>query len=118
MRARRAEDAAVTAFFVAGLRAEDGTEEEAYAAIRAGAQAFTGVRPRERRIDKLMCRRGGLDCEAQVGRLDPIEGAIVTAILDLGTQRPFLIYCRSPESGGPDTQILVRSVYSVTEFTT
>jgi hypothetical protein len=106
----------VTAFFLAGL--QDGTEEEAYAAICAGAEACTGVRPRERRIYKLTCRRGGLDCEVEVGRPDPIDGAIVMAILDLGTHRPFTIYCRSPQSGGPETQILVRSVCSVTEFTT
>jgi hypothetical protein len=107
----------VTAFFVPELSAPDITQEEEYAALVAATEAFTGMRPRKRRIHKLHCRRGHVDCEAEVGRVDPIEGGIVVAILDLGTRQPFVIHCRAPQNGGSGSQILVRSVYSVTEFT-
>lgn len=107
----------MTAFFVPELGSSDGTAEEAYAGIRADAEALTGLTPRKRRIQKVMCRRGGVDCEAEVGLPDPIEGATVLAILDLGKRLPFVIRLGSPDGGAASTQVIVNSVYSVTEFT-
>jgi hypothetical protein len=105
----------MTAFFVPGLDI-GASEEDIYAGFRRTAQARTGHEPLEGRIFRLSCRRGGLDCVAEVGKPDPICGQTVLAILDLGRTRPYVINCGSP--GRPVTQVLVeKPVYGVTEFT-
>ena len=106
----------MTTFFIPDLGLDGASAEDAYADIRRTAHARTGYEPRADRIFKLWCRYGGLDCEAEVGKPDPVSGQTVLAILDLGRHAPYLIYCGSP--GGPRSQIIVQKpVYAVTEFT-
>ena len=105
----------MTAFFVPGLDV-GASEEDVYSDFRRTAQARSGHAPLEGRIFKLTCRRGGVDCVAEVGKPDPICGHTVLAILDLGRTRPYVINCGSP--GGRVTEVLVeKPVYGVTEFT-
>ena len=105
----------MTAFFIPELDPDGPSEADVYAAIRLSARAHTGHDPQSERIFKLWSRRGGLDCEAEVGRPDPVCGETVLAILDLGRHEPYLIQCGSPGDRG--RQVLVRKpVYSTTEF--
>jgi hypothetical protein len=107
----------MTAFFIPELGLEGASAEHAYAGIRRAAQAHTGYEPQARRIFKLWCRRDGVDCEAEVGKPDPVTGQMVLAILDLGRHGPYLIDFGSPT--GARTQLMVpKPVYEVTEFTT
>ena len=55
----------------------------------------TGHAPQAERIFKLWYRRDGVDCEAEVGKPDPICGHQVLAILDLGRHDPYLVDCAS-----------------------
>jgi len=106
----------MTTFFVPALGLDGANAEDAYAGMRRAAQARTGHAPQPDRIFKLWCRRGGVDCEAEVGKPDPVSGQTVLAILDLGRHDPYLIDCGSPD--GPRTQVIVhKPVYAVTEFT-
>ena len=68
------------------------------------------------RISKLWWRRGGVDCEAEVGKPDPVSGQPVLAILDRGRHGPYVVECGPP--GGPVTQFVVeKPVYAATAFT-
>ena len=105
----------MTAFFVPELGKNEG-EEEVYDRIKRAAQAETGHAPQEERIWKLWSRRDGVDCEAEVGKPDPMCGETVRAIFDLGRHSPYLIHCGSP--GEPPKQVIVgKPVYGVTAFT-
>ena len=106
----------MTSFFIPELDPHGASEEAVYAGIRKLAQARTGHEPGAERIFKLLCRREGVDCEAEVGKPDPVCGKTVLAIVDLGRHRPYLIHCGSPGEGS--TQVVVeKPVYAVTEFT-
>jgi hypothetical protein len=104
------------AFFIPERCLDGASEEDVYTAIRRSAVARTGHEPEGCRIFKLWSRRGGIDCEAEVGKPDPVGGHTVVAILDLGRHDPYLIECRSA-SGMPAQLIVEKPVYSVTEFT-
>jgi hypothetical protein len=105
----------MTGFFVPELAGDQAREEAVYAGLCRDAQAHSGHVPAAGRIFRLWSRRGGVDCETEVGQPDPICGKTVLAILDLGRGRPYLICCGTP--GGPTTQLSVaRPVYAVTEF--
>jgi hypothetical protein len=105
----------MTTFFIPGLGRDEASNEDVYADFRRAAEARTGHQPRADRIFKLSCRRGGLDCEIEVGEPDPVVGRTVLAILDLGRSHPYVVGCGSPS--GPIEQIVVeKPVYSVTEF--
>jgi hypothetical protein len=105
----------MTTFFIPDHAPGGTSEKDAYAAIRKLAQTHTGHEPQEERIFKLWCRRGGVDCEAEVGKPDPVCGETVIAIVDLGRHCPYLIHCGSP--GGRITQVIVeKPVYAVTAF--
>lgn len=105
----------MTAFFIPELEKHE-AEEEVYASIKKAAKTETGHQPQEDRIWKLWSRRDGRDCEAEVGKPDPVCGETVRAIFDLGRHSPYLIHCGSP--GGPPKQVIVgKPVYGVTEFT-
>jgi hypothetical protein len=105
----------MTAFFIPELGLDGVSAEDAYTAIRRAARARTGHVPQGTRIFKLWCRRGGVDCVAEVGKPDPVGGQTVLAILDLGRHSPYLIECCS--SSGPRAQHIVeKPVYAVTEF--
>src|SRR3954454_24556198 len=99
------EEAPMTSFFIPGLGKNGCSEEDVYAEFRRAARVTTGHEPREERIFKLSCRRGGHDCEAEVGKPDPVGGETVLAILDLGRLGPYVIGCGSPH--GRIDQIIV-----------
>jgi hypothetical protein len=106
----------MTAFFIPELAPGGANAEDVYDDIRQVAQARTGFEPQEDRIFKLYSRREGVDCEAEVGKPDPICGHTVLAILDMGRRFPYLVQCGC--DGAPTTQVIVdKPVYSVTEFT-
>ena len=65
----------------------------------------------------LWTRRGGVDCIAEVGRLDPLRGGIVIAAFDMGRHQPFVVWCQQ-ELGKGDAvcEVLGCNVYSVLEF--
>jgi hypothetical protein len=103
-----------TSFFIPGVA--PGTDDEARELKRllARAEAATGVEPSSRRIQGLFCRIGGRDCMIEVGRPDPIAGAEVVAIIELGRHLPFGVFtANEPES---PALLVGPSVYSVTEF--
>lgn len=106
----------MTPFFIPELGLDGTSDEAAYAAIRRTARDRTGYEPERARIFKLLCRRGGIDCEAEVGKPDPICGHQVLAILDLGRHDPYLVDCAS--TAGARVQIIVdKPVYAATQFT-
>lgn len=67
-----------------------------------------------RRIRSIACRIGGHDVEIEVGRPDPVNGADVLAILDLGRHQAYDVYT-TDDRDTPTLQIS-RHVYSVTDF--
>ncbi len=105
----------MTPFFIPELDPDGPCEADVYAAIRERASAHTGHEPQTDRIFKLLSRRDGVDCEAEVGQPDPVCGETVFAILDLGRHEPYLIQCGSAGEAG--RHVLVnKPVYSATEF--
>ena len=103
----------MTSFFVPDHPGK-AAAERAYDAIRDAAEATTGYCPTETRIASVACRRDGSDIVAEVGKKVPESKHPVTAILDLGRARPYLIHCGPPDAG---SQMLVeKPVYAVTEF--
>lgn len=105
----------MTAFFIPEIDRHGESDEDVYAGLRKAAFVRTGHEPMADRIFKLWWRRGGSDCEAEVGKPDPVSGNMVLAILDLGRQGPYLVECGSP--GGAITQVVVdKPVYAVTRF--
>jgi hypothetical protein len=103
----------MTGFFIPEL--DRAHEEDVYAGFRRAALAQTGHEPGAQRIFKLWCRRGGVDCEIEVGQPDPVSGKTVLAILDLGRGHAYLISCGSP--GGQFALLSVdKPVYAVTPF--
>jgi hypothetical protein len=103
----------MTAFFIPDL--DGASQEDVYAGMRQAAQDRTGHEPQADRIFKLWSRRDGVDCEAEVGKPDPVCGRTVLAILDLGRHGPYLIDYGSPSGKGAYV-IVDKPVYSVTEF--
>ena len=82
--------------------------------LLARAEASTGVEPSSRRIQGLSCRLQGQDCTIEVGRPDPITGAQVVAIIELGRHLPFGVF--TAEEPNSPALLVGPSVYSVTEF--
>lgn len=104
----------MASFFVPGS-SDAVRAEEAYSTIRALAASATGETPTAHRIESISCRLSGADVVAEVGRKSPAGKSLVTAILDLGRRRPYLIHCGAPDDASG--QILVnKPVYDVTEF--
>jgi hypothetical protein len=91
--------------------------ERTYQLLRQQIEAQMGRPPSQRRIMELWTRRGNLDCVTAVGAPDPIWGDIVTAIFDMGSHQPFIVYRQSPTD--PQQQacdVLGCNAYSVSEF--
>ncbi|MDQ6806699.1 MAG: hypothetical protein M3065_17435 [Actinomycetota bacterium] len=104
----------MTAFFVPGLADAGQEAEDAYAQMRDGVEADTGLRPCGRRILQLWSRRGGVDCRTEVGRPDPVMDGTVLAIFDVGPHQPFVVRVLAPD--GAIYEVLSSHAYSVTEF--
>ena len=74
----------------------------------------TGFPPNERRIWRLACRVGGRDCSIEVGQPDPVDGADVVAILDLGRHLPYGVFTTA--AADAPALLVGKRVYSVTNF--
>jgi hypothetical protein len=91
--------------------------ERTYQQLRRQIELLMGHAPSQRRIKELWTRRGNLDCVTAVGAPDPISGDIVTAIFDMGSHQPFIVYRQHPTD--PQQQscdVLGCNAYSVSEF--
>ena len=104
-------------FFIPPLQDGGAATERTYRELRDEAEAYVGVASNERRIEGVLCRRSGRDCELRVGELDTGNGRTVAAIIQLGrgtyTVHHIAAECRQP----PEPLVLRQSdVYTVTEF--
>jgi hypothetical protein len=104
----------VTTFFIPGMNGVRQATEDAYAEMRRGVEAETGLRLCDRRILQLWSRRGGVDCRTEVGRPDPVNGGTVLAIFDVGPRQPFVVQLDAGQ--GRICEVLSSHAYSVTEF--
>jgi hypothetical protein len=104
----------VTAFFIPGLGELARETEDAYALMRRGVEADTGLHLCERRIRQLWSRRGGVDCLTEVGRPDPVCGGTVLAIFAVGPRQPYVV--RLEDANGGMCEVLSSHAYSVIEF--
>jgi len=104
----------MTHFFVPPLAADDA--ESAYQALRAHAEACTGIPSRDRRIEEIECRQRGVDCRLRVGESDAGNGKIVEAILQLGRDLYTVHHVQSDRALAAPTVLQRTEVYSVTDF--
>lgn len=104
-------------FFLPPLPDGAPSAETAYRDLRDQAEARTGEVSRERRIEGLLCRRSGRDCQLLVGELDADNGRIVTAIIQAGRDA-YTVHHQAPDAGGTSEVMVLRGcdVYAVTEF--
>lgn len=105
-------DSASRSFFLPGVAVEQ--QEREYERLRACASLRAGSKPSAKRIEGLECRLGGSDCAFKVGQLDPVDGAEVVAILDLGRDQPYGIFTTADRDA--PALIVGKPVYSVTQF--
>jgi hypothetical protein len=103
-----------TPFFIPGVVSGTDEEERELARMRKCATAMTGCATGPRRIQCLSCRIGGHDCVVAVGEPDPVDGAAVVAIIELGRHLPFGVF--TDACADEPTLLVGPSVYSVTEF--
>lgn len=102
-------------FFVPAVAGSGPAAERAYLELRHQAESCTGAISRERRIEGVLCRRGGRDFMLRVGELDAGNGQTVAAIFQLGRDTYTVHHLGSSESAEP--LVLHQSaVYSVTDF--
>jgi hypothetical protein len=91
--------------------------EQQYRALRDQAEAHTGEVSRERRIEGLLCRRSGRDCQLRVGEADTGNGQTITAIIQVGRDAYTVHHLAEDPERPLDPVVLRRSdIYSVTEF--
>jgi hypothetical protein len=107
----------MTLFFVPGSSDGPNSHEDRYRDLQRQVELRMGRPPRARRIVELWTRRGARDCITTVGTPDPIYGGIVTAIFDMGSHQPFVVF-HEPGEGAPDAgcDVLGCNAYSVLEF--
>jgi hypothetical protein len=107
----------MAAFFVPPHPGGAPATEPTYRRLRDEAEARTGVVSRERRIEAVLCRRSGRDCQLRVGELDTANGQTVMAIIQLGRGTYTVHHLGLGSAAPPDPLVLQRSeVYTVTEF--
>jgi hypothetical protein len=108
----------MTRFFIPGYEKRRVIGEAVYEGLRHEASDQIGYGAHPRRIQSMLCRRKGQDCNVAVGdRDEAIAGQTVVAILQVG-RNDYTIHCESITAGGaPSTIELDRhSVYSVSDF--
>ena len=107
----------MTAFFIPGIAGDARAIESAYGEMRRQTELELGRRPGSRRIVSLWTRRGGVDCITEVGRLDPLRGGTVIAILDMGPHELFVVWWQQePGCGDAVCEVLGCNAYSLLEF--
>lgn len=91
--------------------------ERAYQQLRNQAEIHTGAISRDRRIEGVMCRRRGRDCQLRVGELDTGNGQIVAAIIQVG-RGTFTVHHLGAEPDQPTAPIVLSQsdIYSITDF--
>jgi hypothetical protein len=104
---------ATASFFLPGT--PRGSQEAEYGRLVATAGAETGCAPRTARIHRLGCRLAGRDCTIEVGCADPVGGAEVLAILDLGPMRPYGVFTVA-DRDALTMQVEKRAAYAVGRF--
>ena len=104
-------------FFMPPLPDGAPAAERTYRDLRDQAEVCTGAVSRERRIEGLLCRRSGRDCQLRVGELDAGNGQTVAAIIQLGRDT-FTVHHLGADVDEPPEPVVLRQseVYSVTEF--
>jgi hypothetical protein len=104
-------------FFVPGSLGGPDSHEDRYRDLQRQVELRMGRPPRARRIMQLWTRRGARDCITTVGTPDPIYGGVVTAIFDMGSHQPFVVF-HEPDDGALDAgcDVLGCNAYSVMEF--
>jgi hypothetical protein len=104
-------------FFIPPITDGNLAAEDTYRELRDQAEECTGVASRERRIEGVLCRRSGRDCQLRVGELDVGNGQTVTAIIQLGRSTYTVHHLAEDPSLPVEPVVLHQSeVYSVTEF--
>lgn len=107
----------MTAFFIPSSAEGEPSSEARYRDLRRAVEMRMGRPPRGRRILELWTRRGDRDCVTTVGVPDPIHGGIVTAIFDMGSHQPFVVFHEPPATPTDDgCEVLGCNAYSVLEF--
>jgi len=107
----------MAAFFLPPLVGGAPEAERAYRELRDEAEARTGAVSRERRIEGLLCRRSGRDCQLRVGEPDAGNGQTVAAIIQVGRDSYTVHHTTAGAARSSDPVVLHSSeVYSVTEF--
>lgn len=105
----------MTTFFIPTGPGKAG--EDAYRELRAQTELQMGRPPSRRRIMEIWTRRGNVDCITKVGAPDPIWGDIVTAIFDMGSRQPFVVYRQHPDKTRADRcEVIGCNAYSISEF--
>jgi hypothetical protein len=105
----------VPPFFIPNDEGAEG--ERAYEHLRQETESRMGRAPSRRRISEVWTRRGNRDCTTTVGAPDPISGAIVIAIFDMGSHQPFVSYSQDPTDPGLQScDVLGCNAYSVSLF--
>jgi hypothetical protein len=104
-------------FFIPPLPARSPAAEETYRELRDQAEACTGAVARDRRIERMQCRRSGRDCVLQVGEADGATGRTVAAIIQLGRGTYTVHHVAAYPGDSPEPITLQQSeVYSTTDF--
>ena len=106
----------MTVFFVPGAGGVQDSQEDRYQDLRRQVELRMGRPPRPRRIMELWTRRGAQDCITTVGTPDPICGGMVTAIFDMGSHQPFVVFHEPGEGAASGCDVLGCNAYSVLEF--
>jgi hypothetical protein len=104
-------------FFIPPLPDGAPGAERAYRELRDQAEASIGALSRERRIEGLLCRRSGHDCQLRVGEPDAGNGQTVAAIIQVGRDS-YTVHHLAADASRPPEPVVLHScdIYSVTEF--
>jgi hypothetical protein len=104
-------------FFIPPLEDGSAGAERTYRDLRDKAEACVGEVSRERRIEGVLCRFSGRDCQLRVGEVDAGNGQTVTAIIQLGRDTYTVHHLATDRDTEIDPLVLRQSdVYMVTEF--
>jgi hypothetical protein len=106
----------VSTFFIPVDRGQ--IAEDVYQRLRRQTEHEMGRAPSQRRILEVWTRRGKLDCRTRVGDPDPIWGDTVTAIFDMGSHQPFVVFRQDPgDPGEHRCEVLGCNAYATVDFT-
>jgi hypothetical protein len=104
-------------FFLPPLTRGGPVAERAYRELREQAEACTGATSRERRIERMQCRRSGRDCLLRVGEPDEGNGRTVAAIIQVGRDSYTVHHVGTRPGDCLEPTVLRQAeVYSVTDF--